>query len=170
MTYGFHSPAASRSVRRRATRPGGSSPPSTTTRPLRWRRAGTGRAGAAASTERGRRASAAERGRVAVAVGADLDQLEVVVAEAPEERLGALERPGVVEGVERRGGVVDQRGQIGEHRPVERLGGPRRRGRRPNAERELRRVEQLDGEAAADLHLASRRTRCRCRGGPMAAQ
>ena len=45
------------------------------------------------------------------AVGPALDQLEVVVAELPEERLGALERPGVVVAVEGGGGVVDQLGQ-----------------------------------------------------------
>ena len=58
----------------------------------------------------------------ALAVGALLDQLDVVVAEPPEERLGALERPGVVVVVERRGRLVDDVGELGEQRPVERLG------------------------------------------------
>ena len=53
-------------------------------------------------------------GRLAlVAVGPALHQLEVVVAEAPEERLGALERPGVVVALERGGGLVDQRRPAG---------------------------------------------------------
>jgi hypothetical protein len=40
-------------------------------------------------------------------VGALLDQLEVVVAELPEELLGDLERGRVVVGVERLGGLPD---------------------------------------------------------------
>ena len=44
-------------------------------------------------------------------VGPVLDQLEVVVGERPEPRLGALECPGVVEPVEGPGGLVDQVGQ-----------------------------------------------------------
>ena len=94
------------------------------------------------------------------AVGPALDQLEVVVAEAPEERLGALEGAGVVVAVEGRGGLVDQVGQAGEHGPVERLGdggevaGAGGAVAAAEAERELGCVEQLDGEAPADLHLA----------------
>ena len=56
------------------------------------------------------------------AVGAALDQLEVVVAEAPEEPLGPLERARVVVALERRRRVVDQRGEAREHRAVERFG------------------------------------------------
>ena len=42
-----------------------------------------------------------------LAVGAGLDEFDVVVGEPPEERLGAFERPGVVEGVERDRGGFD---------------------------------------------------------------
>ena len=51
------------------------------------------------------------------AVGPALDQLEVVVAEAPEERLGALQGPGVVVALEGGGGLVDQVGQAGRAWP-----------------------------------------------------
>ena len=88
-------------------------------------------------------------------VGPVLHELEVVVAERPEVRLGALEGPGVVVALERGGGFVDQVGQPHEHRAVERLAHRAGiGGRRAEAEGELRRVEQLDGEPAADLHLA----------------
>ena len=69
----------------------------------------------------------------ATAVGAALDQLDVVVAEPPEERLGALERPGVVEAVERRRRVGDDGVEPAEHRQVDGVGdvaGGRRRRRR----------------------------------------
>ena len=108
---------------------------------------------ATASAARPTRAVVADR-----AVGALLHQLEVVVAEAPEEPLGALERAGVV--VRRRTTSVassTSSASVAEHRPVERLGDrvDRRRRRRPiDAERELRRVEDLDREPAPDLHLA----------------
>ncbi len=49
--------------------------------------------------------------RAAAAVGAVLDQLDVVVAERPEERLGELERAGVVVVVERGRGLVDDVGE-----------------------------------------------------------
>ena len=68
-------------------------------------------------------ATAEAAGRVAPrAVGAALDQLDVVVAEPPEEGLGALQRPRVVERLEAGGGLFDHAGQAGEHGPVERLG------------------------------------------------
>ena len=57
-----------------------------------------------------------------IAVGAGLDQLQVVVAERPEERLGALEGPGVVVPLERRGGLRHHPGQPAEHGPVDRGG------------------------------------------------
>ena len=53
------------------------------------------------------------------AVGAALDQLDVVVAEPPEERFGALERPGVVEVVERAGRLVDDVVESRQHRPID---------------------------------------------------
>ena len=56
------------------------------------------------------------------AVGARLHQLDVVVAERPEERLRDLEGPRVVVGLERGGGLVDDVGEAGQQRPVERLG------------------------------------------------
>ena len=54
------------------------------------------------------------------AVRAALHELDVVVAERPEEPLGALERTRVVERLERGGRVVDEVGERGEQRPVER--------------------------------------------------
>ena len=50
-------------------------------------------------------------GGVPLAVGAGLDQLHVVVAEGPEEGLGELLRPGVVEPLEGGGGRRDHLGQ-----------------------------------------------------------
>ena len=137
-------------ARTSATTTGGSSRPATTTRPLRWRRGGTGRTASAASRARGAaRPWPSRRPRRPVAVGPALDQLEVVVGEVPEERLGAFERPGVVVVVEHPGGT---------RRPDRRAtssmalsSGSVTRGPvagRPEAERELRRVEQLDGRGA----------------------
>ena len=89
-------------------------------------------------------------------VGAALHELDVVVAEPPEERLGALERACVVEHVERRRGLGDEDVELGEHRLVDGVGRcdvavdalDRR-----EAEHELGDVEQLVGELAPDLHL-----------------
>ena len=96
------------------------------------------------------------RRRVALAaIGPRLHQLDVVVAERPEERLRALERAGVVVGLEGARRVVDERAEPGEHRTVERLGDgagvARVGGSQP--EDEARHVEELDGEATAHLHL-----------------
>ena len=57
--------------------------------------------------------------RVTLAVGARLDELDVVVAEGPEERLGQLEGARVVETVVGGGGRLDQRGQLREQRRVQ---------------------------------------------------
>src|SRR5262249_59485062 len=65
---------------------------------------------------RGRRAAVARRG----AVAPGLDQLEVVVAEPPEEALGLLEGPAVVVVLERAGGVVDQPGAALQQRAAQR--------------------------------------------------
>ncbi len=108
-----------RARRYRATTRGGSNPRATTTTPLRSRTACAARTGAAACRARWRARRGAESDP---RVGAALHQLEVVVAEAPEEPLGAIERARVVVGVERRRRVRDQRGEAGEHRAVERLG------------------------------------------------
>ena len=94
------------------------------------------------------------------AVGAVLDQLEVVVAERPEERLRHLEGPGVVERLVRRRREVDHLAQAGQHGPVEGFGDER--GEALGVERladvaerqgEPAGVEHLDGQPAADLHL-----------------
>ena len=89
------------------------------------------------------------------AVGPALDQLEVVVAEGPEEGLGALQGAGVVVVLEAGGRLLDHVGQPPEHGPVE-------GGRhvlvacRPDVrQHELRRVENLDGEPAAHLELVA---------------
>ena len=103
-----------------------------------------------------------DRGRARVgvadlAVRAALHQLDVVVAEPPEEPLGALERPGVVVRVERGGRVVDERRRArraspGRARSV--TASTSSAAASPDdAEHELRRVEDLDRELAADLHL-----------------
>ena len=57
--------------------------------------------------------------RVALGVRAHLHQLDVVVAEAPEQLLGRLQRQRVVELVERRGRARHQAAQIGDEREVE---------------------------------------------------
>ena len=102
-----------------------------------------GRIGASrrSRTERARaRAAWAEAGpgSAGVAVGPGLDQLEVVVAEGPEEGLGPLEGPGVVVVLEGGGGLVDHLGQAGQHGPVD-GGGDRRRARGPPPCRRRRR-------------------------------
>src|SRR5699024_8633907 len=97
-----------------------------------------------------------------VPVGALLDQLDVVVAEGPEERFDGLEGAGVVHRLEGGGGLVDDLGQACQQGAVQRLGDHRgvcgqaagRVGRAgAEAQSELRGVEDLDGQAAADLHL-----------------
>ena len=97
----------------------------TTTTPLRSRTAGTARTAAAASTARAASAARAEPAPLSPSApyGALLHELDVVVAERPEEPLGALERAGVVELLER-GGRARRRAsrERREHRPVERLG------------------------------------------------
>ena len=104
-----------------------------------------------ASAARGR-----GRGRVGLVVRALLDQLEVVVAELPEELLGDLEGGGVVVGLERRRSrarqVVSSRASrarstgLGDQRRVG-VGGADR------AEHELGGVEHLHRQPPADLHL-----------------
>ena len=117
---------------RSATPAGAPSRRAPTTTPPRRRTASTG-ANRRSSTSRASR-SARRRGRGgllvldALAVRAALDQLDVVVAERPEERLGALERAGVVVALEGVGGALHHVGERGEHRAVERLGD-----RRPGA-------------------------------------
>ncbi len=63
----------------------------------------------------------------AASVGASLHQLHVVIGEPPEERLGALEGAGVIEGREGRRRLGDDRVETGDHRAVDRIGRPRRR-------------------------------------------
>ena len=95
------------------------------------------------------------RGAAVVVVGALLDQLEVVVAELPEELLGDLERGGVVVGVERLGGPAHDDLEPAEQRAVDRRADGARveRGRADVAEDELGGVEHLHRQAAPDLHL-----------------
>src|SRR5205085_8352856 len=83
------------------------------------------------------------RARVALrAVGPSLHELQVVVAEGPEERLRHLEGTGVVVTLERPRRHADNVGQAIEHRLVEGFGNvalsPETR------QHELRRVEDLD--------------------------
>ena len=79
------------------------------------------------------------------AVGPGLHELHVVVAEAPEEPLGAVQGPRVVVLVERPGGDVDDVGQGGEHGAVERLGD----GRGPHHGDLAAGAEDEDAEAEA---------------------
>ena len=55
------------------------------------------------------------------AIGPGLDQLQVVVAEEPEERLGLVQGRGVIVRLERRGAVGDRVRQPGQHGPVQGL-------------------------------------------------
>jgi hypothetical protein len=85
-----------------------------------------------------------------------LDELDVVVAEAPEESLGAFERAGVVVRIERGGAFGDDASELGEHgldRGDAVTNGGSAAARAGGAEHELRRVEHLDRETAPDLHL-----------------
>ena len=52
---------------------------------------------------------------IGLVVGALLDELEVVIAERPEERFGDLQRAGVVVTVERLGRLGDDLVERGEH-------------------------------------------------------
>ena len=89
--------------------------------------------------------------RALFAVPTALDELEIVVAEAPEERLGPLQRARVVVALKRRGRLVHECRQAAEHRAIDRPDNrPLRLGR---AQRKLRRIEQLDRQPPADLHL-----------------
>ena len=63
---------------------------------------------------------------VGFAVGARLDQLDVVVAEGPEEGLGDLERPGVVEAVVGGRGRVDRARRAAPAAPRRAARAPRR--------------------------------------------
>ena len=86
-------------------------------------------------------------------VRALLDEFHVVVAEPPEKCLGAFERPCVVESDERLSAFIDHRCESVQHCNVNE--------RRwccvgchfAEAENELRDVQQLHRELAADLHL-----------------
>src|SRR5947207_9176935 len=93
---------------------------------------------------------------VAGAIGTLLHELDVIVAEAPEELLGPLQSARVVVSLERAARVLDQVYKRSEHRPVEfgRGRSARDRGVTADAERELRRVQDLDRESPADLDLA----------------
>ncbi|MCB5293707.1 hypothetical protein BJQ90_03165 [Arthrobacter sp. SO3] len=92
-------------------------------------------------------------------VGAVLNELHVVIGEMPEEALGDLQRPGVVVVLERLRGLLDHVGELGQHGPVQ---GVAEHGEIPGnhgvlggaqVQYELRGIEQLDREPAADLHL-----------------
>ena len=54
-----------------------------------------------------------------LAIAPSLHELEVVVAEAPEERLCALQRPRVVVRFERGSGALYERGQAANHRAID---------------------------------------------------
>ena len=90
------------------------------------------------------------------AVGPALGQLHVVVGEAPEKLLGALERTGVVEVLECVGGHPHELGKLGQQRSVEGVADSALGRVTPvgQGEGELGGVEQLDRQAAPDLHLA----------------
>ena len=142
-------------------------PDATTTRPLRSRTAETARRAAAASKAATSIALLADGGALAaeVTVAPRLHQLEVVVAERPEERSRSARararsrRP--------RADSVDSstsRGQGRQHPAIERLGDGAARLRLH--QRKAGRVQDLDREPAADLHL--RRIERRVGAGPRA--
>ena len=82
-----------------------------------------------------------------------LHELDVIVGEIPEEALGYLERLGVVELLEGSRRLPHGLGEGRDPRPVMRLGDRRGIVGRVEHEDELARIEDLDGESAADLHL-----------------
>ena len=55
------------------------------------------------------------------AVGPGLDQLDVVIAEEPEELLGEVKRPRVLVSLERRGALPGHRREPAEHGQVQRI-------------------------------------------------
>ncbi len=95
------------------------------------------------------------RGAAVLGVRPLLDQLEVVVAELPEELLDRLEGAGVVVGLEGLGGLAGHQGQAAQQGAVDGLGDlvGVARGRAHVAEDELGGVEDLHRQAAPDLHL-----------------
>jgi hypothetical protein len=85
------------------------------------------------------------------AVPAALHELQIVVAEPPEQFLGALQHAGVVVSFEVARRFVDERRQVSQHGAVDgRRDGPLRFGR---GEGEPRGVQQLDCQPPADAHL-----------------
>ena len=111
------------------------------------------RTGGAASTRAMRSARAADAWPTSVSVvGALLHELQIVVAEGPEERLGDLQGAGVVVGVQRLGRLATTPSRVGQHARVERVGDSGGLGHRER-QHELRGVEHLDREAPADLDL-----------------
>ena len=86
-------------------------------------------------------------------VGAFLDQLQVVIAERPEELLRHLERIGVLELVQRMGCPLDDIAQFCQHRQVVGLADGIWADGQVLVEHELGRVQDLHREPASDLHL-----------------
>ena len=108
------------------------------------------------------------RGAAGLVVRALLDQLEVVVAELPEELLGRLERGGVVVGVERRRWPrsTTRASRASSARSTGSVTADGVRHRRADvAEHELRGVEHLHRQPAADLHLRLVERRVEARAG-----
>ena len=91
--------------------------------------------------------------RAEVTIAPALHQLEIIVTEAPEKSLcvRSSARGVVVAPRSRSVDYVDETGQCRQHGPVERLGD--RAARFRLHQREARRVQNLDREAPADLHL-----------------
>ena len=87
------------------------------------------------------------------AVRAVLDEFDVVVGKGPKEGLGRLERAGVVVVLECLGRLTHRLGEVGEHRTIEGCGDGGWVGCRLERQHELRRIENLDRQASADLHL-----------------
>ncbi|MCY1229771.1 hypothetical protein D9M72_421560 [compost metagenome] len=92
-------------------------------------------------------------------VGPVLDEFNVVVRELPEEALADLQGTGVVVVPKGLGGLCHDVRELRQHGAVQRVrehrqvGGDHRVFRCTEVQDELRGVEELDGEAAADLHL-----------------
>ena len=101
------------------------------------------------------------------AIGAVLDQLDVVVAELPEVGLDDFQRLGMLVGFQRLGGLTHHQSQLGHSGAIQRFGHigrvPRGLGGSAHVmvlvltadgQRELGGVQQLDGQSTANLHLA----------------
>ena len=101
------------------------------------------------------------------AIGAVLDQFDVVITELPEVGFDGLQRLGMLVGLQSLGGLTHHQSQLGHSGAIQRFGHigrvPRGLGGSAHVmvlvltadgQRELGGVQQLDGQSTANLHLA----------------